>query len=151
MTNKFTMKKKDTNPKDAIGSKKLPLHLVPSQVIGYLCIALLEGAIKYGAYNYRVFGVRASVYKSATQRHIERWWEGEDIDPDSGLNHIDKAIASLFVLRDGMLNDKWTDDRPPKVKNTKWVEDLNKKAEDMINNCPNPVKPYTEINKNNKR
>jgi hypothetical protein len=31
----------------------------------------------------------------------------------SGLSHIDKAIASLIVLRDSMLQGNWTDDRPP--------------------------------------
>ena len=46
-------------------------------------------------------------------RHLVGWWEGEDLDPDSGLSHVTKAIASLVVLRDAMLNGKCEDDRPP--------------------------------------
>ena len=106
---------KDTNPKDRIGIRKAPLSVVPAQVLAELGVAMMEGALKYGAFNYRTAGVRSSVYYDATIRHIFSWWEGEDIDPDSGLSHVTKAIASLTVLRDAMINDMCTDDRPKKV------------------------------------
>ena len=53
---------KDTNPKDAIGCKKVPIHVIPFQVLNEVGLALLEGSLKYGAYNWRVAGVRASIY-----------------------------------------------------------------------------------------
>jgi hypothetical protein len=74
---------------------------------------MLEGAAKYGRHNYRVAGVRASVYYDAALRHLMAWWEGEDLDPDSGLSHVTKAITSLVVLRDAMIQGQCTDDRPP--------------------------------------
>ena len=74
---------------------------------------MLEGAAKYGRHNYRAVGVRASVYYDATIRHLFSWWEGEDIDPDSGMSHITKAITSLVVLRDAMIQNMMTDDRAP--------------------------------------
>ncbi|MCM0035904.1 MAG: DUF5664 domain-containing protein, partial [Burkholderiaceae bacterium] len=55
-----------------------------------------------------------SVYYDATIRHLFAWWEGEDLDPDSGMSHITKAIASLTVLRDSMIQGMSTDDRPPR-------------------------------------
>ena len=55
-----------------------------------------EGARKYGRHNYRVIGVRGSVYYDATLRHVTAWWEGEDLDPERGINHISKAIASPY-------------------------------------------------------
>jgi hypothetical protein len=118
---------KATNPKDAIGSKKVPImSVVPWGVIGRVALGLLEGAIKYGRHNYRIYGVRASVYVDATLRHMARFWEGEDLDPDSkvGLHHIDKALASLTVLRDAMLQENWHDDRPPRSEDG-WVDSLN--------------------------
>jgi hypothetical protein len=141
---------KDSNPKDAVGIKKVPYHLVPSNVIGELSLAFLEGARKYKAYNWRVAGVRASVYLDALERHLKAWENGEDLDPDSGLSHITKALACLVVLRDAMLLDKWVDDRPPKVKQG-WVQELNKKAKEIIERYPEELEPYTEIgqNKNN--
>ena len=33
---------------------------------------------------------------------------------DSGMSHITKAITSLVVLRDAMIQDMCTDDRPPR-------------------------------------
>lgn len=47
-------------------------------------------------------------------RHLMAWWEGQDFDPDSGMNHIVKAITSLVVLRDAMLQGKVEDDRAPR-------------------------------------
>lgn len=137
--------KKETNPKDAIGIKKLPLHVVSMPVMAEIGLGMMEGARKYGSHNYRVAGVRASVYFDATMRHLMSWWEGEDIDPDSGLSHISKAMSALHVLRDAMMNDKWNDDRPPKFKNKEWVRDANKKAGEIIEKYPNSVLPYTEI------
>ena len=74
----------------------------------------MEGAIKYGRHNYRIAGIRASTYIDATIGHIFDYWEGQDIDPDSGLHHITKAIAYLYVLRDAQMRDMCEDDRPPK-------------------------------------
>lgn len=105
---------KDTNPKDAIGTKKAPISALPVRVLWRVGLAMLEGAVKYGRHNYRHAGVRASVYFDAVvNRHLFQWWEGEDIDADSQLSHIDKAIAGLMVLRDSMLQGNWVDDRPP--------------------------------------
>ena len=47
---------KETNPKDAIGSQKLPLHLWPTTATAMGCLGLLDGALKYGRANWRVSG-----------------------------------------------------------------------------------------------
>jgi len=104
---------KATNPKDAVGIRKAPLSCLPIRVLWRVGLAMLEGALKYGRHNYRGCGVRASVYFDASLRHKLAWWEGEDIDPDSTLHHLDKEIACLMVLRDSMLLSNWVDDRPP--------------------------------------
>lgn len=137
---------KDTNPKDAVGTKKVPLSTVSAPVIFEMGLAMLEGARKYGRHNYREAGVRASVYYDASLRHLAAWWEGEDIDPDSGLSHIVKALAGLAVLRDSMRKGNWVDDRPPKVE-AGWVQELNKQAAKIIEKYPDAVIPYTEVAK----
>lgn len=108
------LKTKDTNPKDSVGTARWRIFTtIPMTVMAELGTAMREGALKYGRHNYRVAGVRASVYIDAAFGHIVQWWEGEDIDPDSNISHITKAIASLTVLRDAMIQDKLNDDRPP--------------------------------------
>lgn len=136
--------KKDTNPKDAVGIKKAPISTFSGPVLMEVGVGMLEGARKYGRHNFREAGVRASVYYDATFRHLVAWWEGEDLDPDSGLSHVTKAIASLMVLRDSMIAENWQDDRPPKVKSG-WLVELNKKAGDIIEKYPDSVPPVTEI------
>lgn len=136
---------KDTNPKDAIGSSKVPASTVPRRVVGEVGLAMLEGAAKYGRSNYRVAGVRASVYFDAANRHLDAWWEGQDLDPDSGLSHVTKAIAGLMVLRDSMLQGNWQDDRPPRASNADdWVSELNAKAKEILARYPNPKPPFTQ-------
>lgn len=105
---------KPTNPKDAIGVRKAPMSTVSALVLAEVGVAMLEGAAKYGRHNYRETGAQASVYYDATMRHLMAWWEGEDVDPDSGMSHITKAIASLTVLRDTMIRGNFSDDRPPR-------------------------------------
>lgn len=137
---------KDTNPKDAIGSTKPPIANVPLSVISEVGMALAEGQWKYGGYNWRVIGVRASVYWDATFRHLKAWWEGEDTDPDSQLSHVTKAISALTVLRDAMIQDNWTDDRPPRSKQTPTqVSDQYKQMLERLKSLqPDPVKGYTQ-------
>jgi len=107
---------KETNPKESVGIKKWRyFSTIPLTVMAEVGMALVEGARKYGRHNYRVTPVKASVYVDAAMGHIAQWYEGEDVDVDSNLSHITKAIASLVVLRDGIIQDMLVDDRPPKA------------------------------------
>ena len=142
---------KDTNPKDAVGVRKWRQSAtVPRLVLHEVGVAMLEGALKYGRHNYRVAGVRASVYADAAQGHIDQWWEGEDIDADSRLSHITKAIASLVVLRDAMINDMLTDDRPPKSNIASVRQDLQGVVDYLLDRYPAPVPAYTQIGEETK-
>lgn len=141
------MTTKDTNPKDAIGSVKPPLSTIPCPVLFEIGAGMLEGACKYRRHNYRVAGVRTSIYYDAAMRHLMRFWEGEDIDPDSGLPHISKAIASLIVLRDSQMIGNVVDDRPP-ASNPNWFEEAEQRAKDLLARFPNPLPPFTNANKN---
>lgn len=102
---------KPTNPKDAIGSDKLPLHLWPTTATILGSLGLLDGMLKYGRTNWRDAGVRASIYYDAARRHLDAWFEGEDEDPDSGLPHLAHALACLAILVDARAANRLTDDR----------------------------------------
>jgi hypothetical protein len=122
---------KDTNPKDTIGTSKAPLSCVPTPFLHAVGLALMEGALKYGRHNYRVMGIRYSVYYDAVMRHMNAWWEGEDVDPDSGLPHPVKAAACLSILFDAMLRENGTDDRPPKTPDG-WMGVMNRHAKALL-------------------
>lgn len=134
---------KNGNPKDGIGVKKVPLSTVPARPMLEIGLAMMEGARKYARHNYRIAGVRASVYYDAAIRHLAAWWEGEDIDPDSGLSHLIKAAACMVVIRDSIIQGNWVDDRPPKTPDG-WMKELNEKAAKIIEMYPQGLPPYTQ-------
>jgi hypothetical protein len=141
---------KPSNPKDVLGILKVPFSTVSSAVTAEIGVGMFEGARKYGRHNYRVIGVRASVYYDATMRHLTAWFEGEDIDPASGISHIGKALASLVVLRDAMFMKNFVDDRPPPLPSG-WQEDMNEKIKEITARMPNAVPPYTAVGEAAKR
>lgn len=103
--------KKPSNPKDIIGSDKLPLHLWPTTATAFGCIAMLNGMLKYGRTNFRAVGVRASIYVDAAKRHIDAWFEGELCDPDDGVPHLAAALACIAIIVDADASGKLNDDR----------------------------------------
>lgn len=127
------------NPKDGIGSRKVPMHVVPCEVLLELGLAMMEGSRKYGSHNYRSAGVRASVYYDALMRHMMAWWEGEDNDPDTGVSHVVKAMACLVVLRDSMHCGNWHDDRPVRIPSRINIGHLNEMASKLVDNIPDPA------------
>lgn len=104
---------KDTNPKDLIGSTKPGLFCVPSTSLFHLGEAHRDGARKYGPFNWREGGVRASIYLEAFDRHVAAWKEGEQVAPDSGCHHLAHAMACLSILLDAEACGVLQDDRPP--------------------------------------
>ncbi len=102
---------KDTNPKDALSSERVPLHLWPDTATAFGCLGLLEGALKYGRLNWRAGGARASVYYSAARRHFALWFEGEEVDPKTKVPHLASALANLAIIVDAQQKGVLIDDR----------------------------------------
>jgi polyhydroxyalkanoate synthesis regulator phasin len=100
---------KPSNPKDMIGSGKLPIHLWPNTATAMGCIGFLNGMLKYGRSNFRAIGIRASIYYDAAKRHLDAWFEGEEVDPDDEVPHLAAALACIAIIVDadaaGVLND----------------------------------------------
>lgn len=102
-----------SNPKQAYGDKKVPLHLVPGAASAYIAMGLKEGARKYGAFNWRETDVEVMTYVGATLRHLAAFVDGEDTDAESGNPHLAHAMASLAILVDALEAEGVIDNRPP--------------------------------------
>lgn len=100
------------NPKDLLGVKKVPLHLIPAASKIYQALAMEDGAIKYGPFNWRENKVVASIYVSACMRHLEQWFDGEECADDSKKPHLGHAIACLGIIIDALETGNLIDDRP---------------------------------------
>jgi len=101
-----------TNPKDLLGAKKVGLSSVPAIAIAHEACAMMDGAIKYGAYNWRTNAVVARIYADAAKRHIDLWLEGQEVAEDSGVHHLGHARACLGILLDAKVTGNLIDDRP---------------------------------------
>jgi len=113
-----------TNPKDIIGSDKMPLHLWPNTATMYGVLGLLDGMLKYGRTNWRVAGVRASIYYDAARRHLDAWFEGEENASDSGIHHLGHALACIAILVDAREASKLVDDRMYPAQYRKTIDHL---------------------------
>jgi hypothetical protein len=121
------MNDKPSNPKDIIGSNKLPLGLVPGTTKAYLALGHSEGHIKYGLVNWREAGVRASIYVDALDRHMEKWKNGEEEDPETGVPHLANAITCISIIIDAKECGKLIDDRPKPAPMQELIERFSKK------------------------
>lgn len=105
------MSYQDQNPKDAVGSTKVPMSLVPATFIAETALAFLEGKEKYGQVNWRASPVRASVYIDALKRHIAKYEECQDYDPETLVHHLGNAGACAGILIDAAAHGTLVDDR----------------------------------------
>ncbi len=104
---------KDTNPKDAAATARLDLSLFPASARAYGALAMTEGDLKYGGYNYRTAGVQVSVYYAALNRHMDKFFNGEWAPADTQVPHLASALACVAVLIDSFEQGNVNDDRPP--------------------------------------
>lgn len=136
---------KETNPKDAIGTTKLDFGLVPDTAVAAMAVGFTEGDAKYGGHNYRVAGVRASIYHAALRRHVAKWWNGEDTDPTTGVPHLWNALCCLAVLVDADECKKLTDDRPPRAPVADMIDGGAGYVQRLRELFPNGPRRYTHV------
>lgn len=136
---------KETNPKESLGIKKVPTHVVPTAAYLYFALAMMEGGRKYGSHNYREMGAKYSTYIDAMERHRLQLLEGENIDPESGLPHLAKIMGCCGVLLDSIEMGNAIDDRPIMYPGGLDIRKFNELAAQIIEKYPNCVEPFTQI------
>jgi hypothetical protein len=72
--------------------------LIPPHAERQVAEVLEYGARKYAPDNWRKVDDARARYLAAARRHINAWQAHETNDPESGLNHLAHAIASLMFI-----------------------------------------------------
>lgn len=85
-------------------------ELLSSQALVGTATVLTFGAKKYSAHNWRL-GIVWSRLIGSTLRHLFAFAGGEDLDPESGLPHIDHAATNIMFLQEFYRTRKDLDDR----------------------------------------
>lgn len=88
--------------------------LLPYGTLAEIVRVFTFGANKYDDRNWEK-GFNYSRVFGALQRHLVAWFEGEDCDPETGINHLAHAGCNIFFLLTFVLRGVGTDDRPKKV------------------------------------
>lgn len=108
------------DPKKENGDTKDQLYLVPPEALRRISRALKYGAFDalkkdgtkgYGAYNWRYNKIQYSTYLSAILRHTIDLIDGNDLDLDSKLDHLDHIGANIAIVLDARKHNTLIDDR----------------------------------------
>lgn len=89
---------------------KRRMDLVPTSLMSGVARILEFGARKYGDNNWRK-GLKWSRVYAALQRHLADFWEGNDLDSESGLPHLYHAACNIAFLIEFYEKRKDLDDR----------------------------------------
>lgn len=76
---------------------KLRFELLPTAPLREIVKVFTYGAAKYTDDNWRQ-GMKWRRVYGAVQRHLNAFWGGEDIDPESGIHHLAHAAFGLLTL-----------------------------------------------------
>ena len=89
---------------------KPQLGLISTAFLWAIAKVMTHGRQKYGANNWRE-GLDWHRPYDALQRHLTVWWDGEDIDQDSGYSHLWLASCELMFLVEYENKKRGNDDR----------------------------------------
>lgn len=117
-----------TNPKDAFGRQKPGISNIPPVALIHEAMAMKNGADKYGPFNWRKTTVSLKVYADAAYRHLMRYLDGENIDPESGIHHLGHLRADAGILLDAAEQGTLIDDRPTPGKASEVLERLTRRT-----------------------
>ena len=72
--------------------------LLPFESVTQIVKVLTFGAKKYEPNNWQKVPEAKSRYFAACMRHLNAWWGGEKIDPESGIHHLAHAGCCILFL-----------------------------------------------------
>jgi len=122
---------KPTNPKDAAATGRVPLGLLSPIAKAHWALAQHCGRTKYGAWNWREAGARASIYLDAIGRHADGYLSGETHDPADGTHHLGNIMACCAILLEAEAAGKLVDDRPPHLDMRPTYADVERRQADI--------------------
>lgn len=90
---------------------KPPLELIPPEPLWAMAGGLQYGAGKYAPRNWER-GMAWSKPYACLMRHLLKWWEGKEIDEESGLPHLWHVLINAAFLTTYSMRQIGEDDRP---------------------------------------
>lgn len=92
------------------GMKPARFDLIPVMPLTKLAEHFGVGAAKYADHNWRK-GYEISKNYAALQRHVTAFWNGEDLDPETGTSHLSAVIFHAMAMQQTLEDFPQHDDR----------------------------------------
>ena len=93
------------------GDKLARMDLLPWDTLHTLSEHYGRGALKYDDRNWEK-GYAWHLSYAALQRHLAAWWQGEDVDEETGSSHLAAAAFHVLAMMTFQARGLGTDDRP---------------------------------------
>jgi hypothetical protein len=93
-----------------MSEQKPPIHMIPASALEGMAQVLEFGGDKYTKEGWRG-GKPWTERLDSALRHIIAFNEGDDLDDESGLCHLDHAMCQLAFIREYMVTHPECDDR----------------------------------------
>lgn len=100
------------NPKAKFGAQKPNLALIPGSAQVAEALALEDGAVKYGPFNWRESKVEIMTYVAAIRRHLDAYVDGDALTTDTQVPNLGAIRACCAVLIDADASGTLIDNRP---------------------------------------
>jgi len=78
--------------------EKLRWDLLPVGTVTQIIKVLMFGSAKYSDNNWKKVDMLKQRYYNALMRHINAWWEGEKLDPETNMHHLAHAGCCILFL-----------------------------------------------------
>lgn len=140
------LKYPDGNPKTQFGiTKPRDTYTPPIPYLEY-SLAHLQGALKYGPFNWRDDPVTMSTYLDAAISHINKFRAGLNRASDTDIHELGHAMTCLSIIIDAQAYGTITDDRwiPRNPENHSWGDNPGKVLEDYIEQNQSRVRAIKE-------
>lgn len=72
--------------------------LLPPRTLNEVIAVLEYGAKKYQADNWKYVDNAYQRYYDAAMRHVDAWWNGQQLDPETNKHHLAHAICCMMFL-----------------------------------------------------
>ncbi len=87
------------------------MDLLPGDALLSVADVFTEGAKKYSDRNWEK-GMAWHKLFSPIERHLWKWWQGEETDEESGQHHLAHAACDCLMLLASVMRGIGEDDRP---------------------------------------
>lgn len=92
------------------GRKNARFELLPPRALQEVAEQFAAGAVKYPPHNWRE-GLDFGLLFGAMQRHAWAWWDGEDVDEETGKSHLAAVCFHAMALMTLLEEHPELDDR----------------------------------------